>query len=163
VAALPQFQWATTALGLMSLLVLFSSRIRGMKKVPGPLTAMVVATLVQSVFNFPGVATIGTAFGGIPTGLPSFFLPSFTLAQAVQLMGPTFTIALLGAIESLQSLLQVVEDMYRRGVQIWLCYANHRVKAKFWKYGVLEKLPAQGYADKFSAHLLRLRSANTTP
>lgn len=104
VAALPQFHLATTALGLMSVgLVLFSSRLRGLKKVPGPLTAMVVATLVQSVFNFQGVATIGTAFGGIPTGLPSFSMPSFTLAQVVQLMGPAFTIAILGAIESLLS------------------------------------------------------------
>jgi SulP family sulfate permease len=54
------------------------------------------------------VATIGSAFGGIPRSLPSPSLPSVTLAQAVSLVGPAFTIALLGAIESLLS--AVVSD-----------------------------------------------------
>jgi SulP family sulfate permease len=49
------------------------------------------------------VATIGSAFGGIPRTLPSFAFPSVTLAQVLSLVGPAFTIALLGAIESLLS------------------------------------------------------------
>ncbi|MDO9217721.1 MAG: STAS domain-containing protein, partial [Lacisediminimonas sp.] len=63
----------------------------------------------------------------------------------------------------LQSLLQVVQDMHRRGVQIWLCEANHRVKAKLLKFGVLDKLAAQDYADKFSDHLRRLTDADARP
>jgi SulP family sulfate permease len=63
----------------------------------------------------------------------------------------------------LQSLLQVVEDMHRRGVQIWLCEANHRVKAKLLKYGVLDKLPAQDYADQFPDHLRRLTPEGNPP
>jgi SulP family sulfate permease len=51
----------------------------------------------------PGVATIGSAFGGIPTGLPSFALPAMTLSQIILLIGPAFTIAMLGAIEALLS------------------------------------------------------------
>lgn len=101
---LPQFHQTTLALAILSLLlVLFSSKIRGMHRVPGPLTAMVVATVLQSVFHFEGVATIGSAFGGIPQGLPSFKLPSFSMTQIIQLLGPAFTIAMLGAIESLLS------------------------------------------------------------
>lgn len=101
---LPQFHQTTLALAILSLLlVLFSSKIRGMHRVPGPLTAMVVATVLQSVFHFDGVATIGSAFGGIPQGLPSFKLPSFSMTQIIQLLGPAFTIAMLGAIESLLS------------------------------------------------------------
>ena len=101
---LPQFHLPTLAIGALSLLLtLFSSEIRGMKRIPGPLTAMVVATVLQSVFQIPGVATIGSAFGGIPEGLPAFALPTFTLAQVIQLIGPAFTIAMLGAIESLMS------------------------------------------------------------
>ena len=104
VAVLPRFHPTTTALALLSLLlVLFSSRIRGLGRVPGPLTAMVVVTLLQAVFHFEGVATIGSAFGGIPQGLPAFTMPSFTMTDIVQLMGPAFTIAMLGAIESLLS------------------------------------------------------------
>ncbi len=101
---LPQTHLATLALALLSLaLVLYSSRIKGLTRVPGPLVAMVVATLLQAALPLPGVATIGSAFGGIPTGLPSFALPDMSLAQVISLIGPAFTIAMLGAIESLLS------------------------------------------------------------
>ncbi len=101
---LPQTHLATLALALLSLaLVLYSSRIKGLIRVPGPLVAMVVATLLQAALPLPGVATIGSAFGGIPTGLPSFALPDMSLAQVISLIGPAFTIAMLGAIESLLS------------------------------------------------------------
>lgn len=101
---LPHLHPATTALAVTSLLlVLFSNRVPGMQRVPGPLVGMVVVTLLQSFFHFQGVATIGSAFGGIPLGLPGFSLPTITLAHALDLIGPAFTIAILGAIESLLS------------------------------------------------------------
>ena len=101
---LPQAHLATLGLALLSLaLVLYSPRIKGLARVPGPLVAMVVATLLQTLLQLPGVATIGSAFGGIPTGLPSFALPEMSLAQVISLIGPAFTIAMLGAIESLLS------------------------------------------------------------
>ncbi|HSW70507.1 MAG TPA: SulP family inorganic anion transporter, partial [Gammaproteobacteria bacterium] len=56
--ALPDFNPFTTALAALSLfLVIFSPRI--FKKIPGPLVAMLVVTLLQFFFQFPGVATIG--------------------------------------------------------------------------------------------------------
>jgi sulfate permease, SulP family len=64
---------------------------------------MLVATVAQAIFHFPGVATPGTAFGGIPRGLPTFTVPDLSPAHVVTLLGPAFTIALLGAIESLLS------------------------------------------------------------
>jgi len=104
VEALPQLHPATTILAAVSLLlVVFAPRIRGLQRVPGPLVAMVAATALQSFFQFHGVATIGSAFGGIPQGLPHFGLPSVTLAQVIELIGPAFAIAMLGAIESLLS------------------------------------------------------------
>lgn len=100
----PQAHLPTLLLALMSLVVVvFSTRLPGMRKVPGPLVAMVVATLIQALFQFEGVATIGTAFGGIPQGLPEFKLPDLSLSQVLMLIGPAFTIAMLGAIESLLS------------------------------------------------------------
>lgn len=102
--ALPQLHFATTGLAVLSLLlVIFSSRIVGLRRVPGPLTAMVVATLLQAVFQFDGVATIGSAFGGIPQGLPTLSPPSISFSHVIELIGPAFTIAMLGAIESLLS------------------------------------------------------------
>lgn len=62
---------------------------------------MLLATTVQAVARFPSVATIGTAFGGIPRSLPGPSLPEITMAQGLLLVGPAFTIAMLGAIESL--------------------------------------------------------------
>lgn len=101
---LPNLHAATTLLAGLSLcLVITASRIPGLKRVPGPLVAMAVATAIQSTFHFDGVATIGSAFGGIPQGLPTLSLPEITLSRVIDLIGPAFTIAMLGAIESLLS------------------------------------------------------------
>ena len=102
--ALPQLHLPTVIISLVSLLViLISPQIPVVKKVPGPLLAMLLATLLQSVFHFEGVATIGSAFGGIPQGLPAFSVPMVQFSDMVSLIGPAFTIAMLGAIESLLS------------------------------------------------------------
>lgn len=102
--ALPGLHPATTLLAILSLgLVLFSPRLPGFRRVPGPLVAMLVVTLIQALFQFEGVATIGSAFGGIPRGLPEFGLPEVSLARVIELIGPAFAIAMLGAIESLLS------------------------------------------------------------
>lgn len=104
IQVLPQFQPTTTLLAVLSLLlVIWGPRFPGLKRVPGPLIALVVATALQAVFHFPDVRTIGTAFGGIPQGLPPFSLPDITAGQVIELIGPAFTIAMLGAIESLLS------------------------------------------------------------
>ena len=102
--ALPDLHPATTLLASLSLgLVLFSTKLPGLKRVPGPLVAMVVVTAIQALFQFEGVATIGSAFGGIPQGLPTLGLPEITLPRVIELIGPAFAIAMLGAIESLLS------------------------------------------------------------
>lgn len=69
-------------------------------RLPGPIVALVTLTLVSWGFALP-VETIGTRFGGIPEGLPAFALPDFSWETVKQLVTPTLTIALLGAIESL--------------------------------------------------------------
>jgi SulP family sulfate permease len=104
VQSLPQLHPTTTLLALLSLaLVILSPRVPGLKRVPGPLVALIVATLLQAVFQFSDVRTIGSTFGGIPQGLPEFELPSITYTQIIELIGPAFTIAMLGSIESLLS------------------------------------------------------------
>ncbi len=102
IVAFPSVHLQTTLLALLTLLiVIYSPRV--FKRIPSPLIAMVVVTAIQASFNFKGVATIGSAFGGIPQSLPEFeFLP-IRFSQVLQLIGPAFTIALLGAIESLLS------------------------------------------------------------
>jgi SulP family sulfate permease len=104
VSVMPQMHLPTVALAVTSLLLVLSApRIGWLRRVPGPLVAMLVATALQSAFHWPGVATIGSAFGGIPLGLPPLSLPVVPVSQVIQLIGPAFTIAMLGAIESLLS------------------------------------------------------------
>ena len=67
---------------------------------PGTVVVLVGATLAVHLLHLP-VDTIGTRFGGIPQKLPSFALPDFSWATVKQLVIPTLTIAMLGAIESL--------------------------------------------------------------
>ena len=102
--SLGQTHWPTFLIALLSLaIVLFANKVKIFKRIPGPLLAMVIATILQAVLQLPGVATIGSMFGGVPQGLPSFALPEITVSQVLSLVGPAFTIAMLGAIESLLS------------------------------------------------------------
>ncbi len=113
--ALPSFQATSFALALGSLLLIvmwqraFAPRPQqtqpsGLRKalqvVPGSIVALVVATLVAQTMSLP-VETIGSKFGGIPSALPSFVWPEFSLDNLKNLSMPIFTLALLGAIESL--------------------------------------------------------------
>ncbi|MEZ0273195.1 sodium-independent anion transporter [Methylobacillus sp. MM3] len=102
VLAFPHLHLETALLGCATLAVLLLSP-RYFKRIPAPLVAMIFAAVVQGFFKFEGVATIGSAFGGIPQSLPHFAPPSLTLSDMLNLIGPAFTIALLGAIESLLS------------------------------------------------------------
>lgn len=102
IQALPSMQLEPTLIGLLTLaLVILSPRV--FKRIPSPLIAMVVATLIQWYFDFESVSTIGSAFGGIPQSLPHFQVPAVTFSEVLLLIGPAFTIALLGSIESLLS------------------------------------------------------------
>lgn len=63
---------------------------------------MILAALVVHFGGWP-VVTIGSKFGGIPSGWPGWQFPGISLEAMRQLMVPAFTIAALGAIESLLS------------------------------------------------------------
>jgi SulP family sulfate permease len=56
--------------------------------------------LIAWGLNLP-IETIGSKFGGIPSELPSFVWPEFSLATLQHLSMPIITLTLLGAIESL--------------------------------------------------------------
>lgn len=73
---------------------------RWLARAPGTIAALVLVTLAVKLFGLP-VETIGSRFGGIPQGLPSFALPAFDWQTAQNLVAPTIAIALLAAIESL--------------------------------------------------------------
>ena len=71
-------------------------------KVPSPFVALLVTTALVQGFALP-VETIGSRFGVISAAIPQPVLPDLTWAQVMSLVGPAFTIAILGGIESLLS------------------------------------------------------------
>lgn len=99
-----QLQPTTTLLGIASLLiVVLWPRIPRLGTIPSPMVALVAGTLFVALAHPQGVTTIGSAFGGIPRGLPPLVLPTLTLATVQELMQPAIAVAMLGAIESLLS------------------------------------------------------------
>ncbi|PYU26957.1 MAG: sodium-independent anion transporter [Acidobacteria bacterium] len=100
------FSRTETTLGALSLvlIILFAKYV---KKIPGYIAALFFGTMAVAIFRLP-VETIGTRFGGIPSGLPKLVLPHFHVDLLRPLLAPAITVALLGAIESLMS--AVVSD-----------------------------------------------------
>ncbi len=103
-STLSEIHYPTTLMAVISLLILISlNRVAYLRKIPAPLIVLVCMTLVQYYGQFTGIATIGSKFGGIPQGLPTLVIPTFTFTKMIELIGPAFAIAMLGAIESLLS------------------------------------------------------------
>jgi len=96
------------ALGLAALtfaIILVWPRVE--RRVPGSFVALILTTVLVRLFHIP-VETIGSRFGAINAGLPHPALPHVTWTALRGLIGPAFTIAMLGGIESLLS--AVVSD-----------------------------------------------------
>jgi sulfate permease, SulP family len=98
---LPTFTPAALALGMTALaIIVFLPRWQ--PRVPGSIVALVGGTAAVTLLDLP-VATIGSAFGGIPGGLPAVSVPAFRADLIGPLLQPAFTVAILAALESLLS------------------------------------------------------------
>ena len=90
-----------TLLGVASLaIILLTPRVT--KRVPGYIVALVVGTAGAALLKLP-VETIGSRFGGIPSGMPHLQIPPFHASLVLPLISSAMTVAMLGAIESLMS------------------------------------------------------------
>lgn len=72
------------------------------RRVPGSIIAVFGCTAVAAALHLR-VETIATRFGGIPQGFPPLTLPHMHADQVLPLLPSAFTVAMLGAIESLLS------------------------------------------------------------
>ncbi len=106
VAAAPSWSLRATLLAAGTVAVILVCRTIS-NRIPGAIVAMLGATVAAFLLKLP-VETIGTRFGGIPSGMPHFALPQWHARLVHGLLGPAFTVAMLGAIESLMS--AVVSD-----------------------------------------------------
>src|SRR5882762_9892040 len=95
-----------TSLGGVALVMILVF-MRYVKRVPGYIVALFAGTALVMIFKLP-VETIGTRFGGIPSGFPGIKIPHFHFDMLRPLISPAITVAMLGAIESLMS--AVVSD-----------------------------------------------------
>jgi len=105
-ASFHTLSFEATALAVITLVTLIVCRSIS-ARIPGPIVALLLATCAVYFLKLP-VETIGTRFGGIPGGLPHLQIPKFRSDLIHGLLGPAFTVAMLGAIESLMS--AVVSD-----------------------------------------------------
>ncbi len=83
-------------------LLLIVMTVRYARRVPGYIVALLAGTVLVYLLHLP-VETIGSRFGGIPSGFPRFHVPVFEYHMVHTLLSPAITIALLGALESLMS------------------------------------------------------------
>ena len=94
-------QWPTVALSVASLaVILLIPRVT--RRIPGSIVALALGTAAVAIFALP-VATIGSSFGGIPTGLPKISIPAFRPDLILPLLPSALTVAMLAAVESLLS------------------------------------------------------------
>ena len=125
--------WGAFAIGLLSLLIIiFTPKVS--KKIPGSLVAIIIMTLVVWVlkeftdFEFiNSIKTIGDLYE-LPSGIPAPKLPEMNLAEGEtiwsvirSLMPAAFTIAMLGAIESLLSAMVadgVISDKHNSNTEL---------------------------------------------
>ena len=99
--ALPTINAQSAALG-MACLLLMVFWPKAWRIVPSPVVVLVAGTVAATWLGLE-VETIGSRFGDMPNRLPYPEWPDMSLSTLPRLIAPAFTIALLGAIESLLS------------------------------------------------------------
>lgn len=104
--AFPTVNWQATLLAGVSLTIMILC-LKFARRIPGAIVVCFGATAAVALLHLP-VETIGTRFGGIPSGLPHISVPPLHYDTMRDLFSAAFTVAMLGAIESLMS--AVVSD-----------------------------------------------------
>lgn len=94
--------WITLAVGLAALAIIIVTPMIS-RRLPGALIAIILVTLVVSVVPGLHVETIGDRFGSLSTDIPEPHGFELNMATINRLLPSAFTIAILGAIESLLS------------------------------------------------------------
>jgi SulP family sulfate permease len=93
--------WPAVGLSLSTIVIVLALP-RLTRRIPGSIVAMLGCTGFVALTGLP-VETIGSKFGGIPTGLPPFGLPAVHISEMGPLLQSALTVALLAAVESLLS------------------------------------------------------------
>lgn len=113
--------WSPVATGLavggLAIMILIP---RVSKRIPGSIVALFAGTVAVAALGL-NVETVGTRFGGIPSGLPALHFPAFRPELIGGLIMPAVTVAMLGAIESLMSAMvadRMSGDRHRSNIEL---------------------------------------------
>lgn len=106
IASITTVNWKAVAIGALAIAIMIILP-RFTQKIPGAFVALLVTSVLVAVLHID-VPTIGTKFGQLSSALPAFVAPQLTMEKISALIGPAFTIAFLGSVESLLS--AVVSD-----------------------------------------------------
>lgn len=149
------FNWYAILISGISILIILLFPLIS-KKIPGSLIAIIITTLAVQLLDIP-VETIGSRFGVITSSLTFEGLPEVNFRIVKEMVGPAFTIAMLGAIESLLS--AVVADGMIGG--------NHRSNTELIGQGIANigsalfgGIPATGAIARTATNV---RSKGSTP
>lgn len=116
--------WYAVVIAIATIIIIYLFPLIS-KKIPGSLIAILITTVIVQWFHLP-VETIGTRFGQIHASIPAPVVPDISFKLIREMLQPAFTIAMLGAIESLLS--AVVADGMIGG--------NHRSNTELIGQGV---------------------------
>ncbi len=149
------FNVYSVAIGTGTILsIIYVPRI--VRKLPGSLVAIVLSTLAVIIFDLD-VSTIGSKYEAIATRIPSPEIPAFSYEKISLLIQPAFTLAFLGAVESLLS--AMVADGVVGG--------NHRSNTELISQGAANiVLPFFGgipVAGQIAKTMTNIRSGGRTP
>ncbi|MEX2962979.1 SulP family inorganic anion transporter [Microbulbifer sp. TYP-18] len=104
--AISHINYSALFIGALSLATVYLWPAKWGRFLPGPLAALILATVIGLALpNLP-------VLGNIPTGLPSFQMPSFDMDMSVLILEAAFILAILGTIDSLLTSL-VADNMTR--------------------------------------------------
>jgi sulfate permease, SulP family len=117
-AALPSVNLTTFLLGAAALAFLFNwpKSLQAKLRIPTTILVLVLGSLLAPLFSWCGgqsIATIGSAFGGLGSASLNFHWPSLGNTSITALIGPAFSLALLGAIESLLCA-KIADDLFNK-------------------------------------------------
>jgi sulfate permease, SulP family len=117
-AALPTVNLSTFLLGIAALAFLFKwpKSLTAKFKIPTTILVLLLGSLLAPLFSWCGgqsIATIGSAFGGLGSASLNFHWPDLGNTSISALIGPAFSLALLGAIESLLCA-KIADDLFNK-------------------------------------------------
>jgi sulfate permease, SulP family len=117
-SALPTVNLSTFLLGAAGLAFLFNwpKSLQAKFKLPSTILVLVLGSLLAPLFSWCGgqsIATIASAFGGLGSASLNFHWPNLGSTEITALIGPAFSLALLGAIESLLCA-KIADDLFNK-------------------------------------------------